>query len=59
MQNKIKSDYLVIKNAFFLYKGWESSITKGPFSNVVLITLFIFLKICISEKVCKNIYNVI
>ena len=44
MQNKIKSDYLVIKNAFFLYKGWESSITKGPFSNVVLIMLFIFFE---------------
>ena len=30
-----------------------------PFGNIVLVTLFIFLKIRVDEKVCENTYNVI
>jgi len=32
---------------------------KGPFGNVVLATLFIFLKIHVGEKICGNTCNII
>ena len=35
---------------------WE---VLGLFSDVVLVTLFVFLEICVSEKVCRNLCNVI
>ena len=32
---------------------------KGLFVNVVLVSLFVFLEICMNEKVCENMYNII
>ena len=31
----------------------------GPFRNVVLVILFVFLKNICDEKVCKNMYNIV
>ena len=40
---------------------WKHQIARvlGPFSNVVVIMLFVFFKIRVGEKVCGNVCNVV
>jgi len=37
----------------------SNGVFKELFSNVVLVTLFVFLEISVDEKVCENTYNVV
>ena len=32
---------------------------KSPFDNIALVMLFVFLEICVGEKVCESTCNVV
>ena len=46
-------------NNFALYSLCRDLAIWRPFGNIVLIILLYFLKMCVSEKICENIYNII
>ena len=37
----------------------SNGVFKEPFSNVVLVTLFVFSEIRVNEKICENTCNVV